>query len=306
MKMEDIERIILYKLAPINISVHTTNPELRCKMLNNRFAGDALEKIKRLHEGQIDMNSQIVLCKGINDGAELDRSISELSQMLPYMQSLSVVPLGKTKFREGLTEIPSFTKEDAIEVINQVHAWQEKILAEHGTRFVFLSDEWYIKAELPIPTEEYYEGYGQIENGVGMVRSLTDEVKEYLETLEGDDRSHKLSLATGVLASPVLASLLESIREKYPNIEPHLYTIRNDFFGNEITVAGLLTGTDIINQLKDQELGEYLILPDVLLRSGEEVLLDDLTLKDIQNALQTKIRIVQSDGKSFVDTVVNR
>ena len=191
-------------------------------------------------------------------------------------------------------------------MINQVHAWQEKILAEHGTRFVFLSDEWYIKAELPIPTEEYYEGYGQIENGVGMVRSLTDEVKEYLETLEGDDRSHKLSLATGVLASPVLASLLESIREKYPNIEPHLYTIRNDFFGNEITVAGLLTGTDIINQLKDQELGEYLILPDVLLRSGEEVLLDDLTLKDIQNALQTKIRIVQSDGKSFVDTVVNR
>lgn len=305
MKMEDIERIILYKLAPINVSVHTTNPELRIKMLNNRFAGDALEKIKRLYEGQIDMNSQIVLCKGLNDGAELDRSIEDLSKMIPYMQSLSVVPLGKTKYREGLSELPSFTKEDARKVLDQIHKWQDKILKEHGTRFVFASDEWYIKAEYDIPSEEYYEGYGQIENGVGMVRSLVDEVGSYLEECEGDERSHSVSLATAQLAAPVIEELLSRIKLKYPNVNTKLYTIRNDFFGHEITVAGLLTGGDIINQLKGQELGDYLILPHVLLRSGEEVLLDDITLNDIENALQTKIRIVQSDGKSFVDTVIN-
>lgn len=305
MKMEDIERIILYKLAPINVSVHTTNPELRIKMLNNRFAGDALEKIKRLYEGQIDMNSQIVLCKGLNDGAELERSIEDLSKMIPYMQSLSVVPLGKTKYREGLCELPSFTKEDARQVLDQIHKWQDKLLKEHGTRFVFASDEWYIKAEYEIPSEDYYEGYGQIENGVGMVRSLVDEVSSYLEECEGDQRSHTVSLATAQLAAPVIEELLSRIKTKYPNVNTKLYTIRNDFFGHEITVAGLLTGGDIINQLKGQELGDYLILPHVLLRSGEEVLLDDITLNDIENALQTKIRIVQSDGKSFVDTVIN-
>lgn len=305
MKMEDIDRIILYKLAPINISVHTTNPSLRCQMLNNRFAGDALEKIERLYEGQIDMNSQVVLCKGVNDGEELDRTIGDLANMLPYMQSLSVVPLGKTKFREGLEDIPSFTAEDAKIVLGQIHKWQERLLKEHGTRFVFASDEWYIKAGLPIPGEEYYEGYGQIENGVGMVRSLIDEVMEYLETIPGDARNHRVSLATGVLASPVIEQLVNCVKEKFPNIDANVFTIRNDFFGHEITVAGLLTGTDIIDQLKGQDLGDYLILPDVLLRSGEEVLLDDLTLKDIQNALQTEIRIVKSDGKSFIDTVIN-
>ncbi|MDO5519403.1 MAG: DUF512 domain-containing protein [bacterium] len=304
MKMEDIDRIILYKLAPINISVHTTNPDLRKKMLHNRFAGDALEKITRLYEGGIEMNSQIVLCKGYNDGKELDRTIGDLGAMQPHMRSLSVVPLGKTKFREGLEEIESFTKEDARQVLDQVHYWQEKFLKENGTRFIFASDEWYIRAEYEIPNEDYYEGYGQIENGVGMVRSLTEEVLTYLDEIEGDDRSQTVSMVTGVLASSTIDYLKSKVNEKFPNMTINLYTIVNDFFGHEITVAGLLTGGDIINQLKDKDLGDYLILPSVLLRSGEDVLLDDLTINDIQNALQTDIRIVQSDGTSFVNTII--
>lgn len=305
MKMEDIDRIILYKLAPINVSVHTTNPELRIKMLHNRFAGDALDKMRRLYEGGIEMNGQIVLCKGLNDGAELDRSIKDLSEMLPVMRSLSVVPLGMTKHREGLAQLEKFQAEDARKVLDQIHAWQEKLLKVHGTRFVFASDEWYILAGYEIPPEDYYEGYNQIENGVGMVRSLRDEVSSALAEMEGDHRKKTISLATGMLAGPTIQELVNRVNVKYPNIHVNVYMIRNDFFGPDITVAGLLTGQDIIHQLKDQELGDYLILPNVLLRSGEDVLLDDFTLKDLENALQTSIRIVQSDGASFVDTIIN-
>lgn len=305
MKDEDIERIIKFRLAPINISVHTTNKELRVQMLNNRFAGEALDKIKRLYEAEIDMNSQIVLCKGINDGEELERSIRDLSKYLPYMMSLSVVPVGMTKFRKGLANLKKFEKEDARNVLEIIHKWQKILLKEHGTRFIHASDEWYLTAELPIPDESHYEGYGQIENGVGMVRSLTDEFNEYFDTIKADDRELTLSMATGVLATPIIKQLAEKMTEKYPNIKITVYTIINEFFGNDITVAGLLTGQDIINQLKDKELGEFLILPDVLLRTDTNVLLDDLTIDDLEKALQIKIRIVKSSGQSFIDTILN-
>lgn len=304
MKEEDLDRIILYKLSPINISVHTTNPELRCKMLNNRFAGNALEKIQKLYEGHIEMNSQIVLCKGYNDGAELERSIQDLSRWMPYMQSLSVVPVGLTKYRKDLAKLEKFEKEDALEVLEIIHKWQKKLLEQYGTRFVFASDEWYLTAGLPVPSEDYYEGYGQIENGVGMVRSLIEEVKERMEELTKDNVEKKLSLATGKLAKPVMEFLVEKIQKKFPNIKVYVYAIKNEFFGEDITVAGLLTGQDIIHQLTGQELGEYLLLPNVLLRSGEQVLLDDLTIEDLENALQIPIHIVKSDGKSFVDNIV--
>lgn len=305
MSEEDLDRIIFYKLSPINVSVHTTNPDLRKSMLKNRFAGDSLEKIKKLYDNEIYMNSQIVLCKGYNDKEELDRSISDLGALYPYMQSLSVVPVGLTKYREGLAELEKFKKEDALEVLEQIHKWQDKYLKEYGTRFIHASDEWYITAELPIPEADYYEGYGQIENGVGMVRSLLDEVEDALGELTGDDRTKTISLATGVLAAPYISDIVEKINEKFPNIQGKVYTIINEFFGEDITVAGLLTGQDIIKQLKNQELGDYLILPNVLLRQGEEVLLDDLTVTDIENALQTKIRIVQSSGQSLVDTILS-
>lgn len=304
MSDEDLERIILYKLSPVNISIHTMNPALRCKMLHNRFAGDALKKVQRLYENQIEMNSQIVLCKGINDGDELEYSIRELAKMYPYMKSLSVVPVGITKYREGLTPLEKFDREDAQKVLALLHGLQEEMLERLGTRFVFASDEWYITAGYAIPDEEYYEGYGQIENGVGMVRSLIDEVQEAVAESAGSDVSKEISMATGKLAGPILAQCAKEINKKYPNIKINIYVIQNDFFGEDITVAGLLTGQDLIKQLKDQPLGEYLILPETMLRSGEDVFLDDYTVGDLKKTLQIPIRIVESDGMSLVNAVV--
>lgn len=302
---EDIKRIILYKLSPINVSVQTMNPELRCNMLKNRFAGDSLLKMKQLFEGGIQMNSQIVLCKGYNDGKELEYSIQELSNMIPHMKSLSVVPVGLTKYRKGLIPLEKFTKEEANDVVQTIHKWQERIQREKGTRFVFASDEWYLTAELPIPSKEYYEGYGQLENGVGMVRSFLDEVEEYLELKSGDNRNVTYSIATGILAAPIIKKIVQKIKLKYPNTNGVVYAIENNFFGKDITVAGLLTGQDIMEQLKGKDLGEFLMLPNVLLRSGEQVLLDDFTINDLENTLQISIRIVQSDGVSFIDTILN-
>lgn len=304
MSDEEIDRIIFYKLSPINISVHTTNEELRCKMLHNRFAGTALEKIKRLKDAGIQMNGQIVLCKSWNDGEELEKTIHDLAAFLPEMGSVSVVPVGLTKFREGLEALESFTKEDSQTVLEQIHRWQNILLQHYGTRFIYASDEWYLKADLPIPDEDNYEGYPQIENGVGLVRSMQVEFDAEYEELTGDDRSRTLSLATGVLAAPVLQKMADRLKLKYPNVNIKIYTIINHYFGTQITVAGLLTGSDIISQLKGQELGENLLIPEVLLRNGETVLLDDVTIADMENALQTKIRIVQSDGKSFIDSII--
>ena len=301
---EDMERILFYKLSPINISVHTTNPELRCKMLNNRFAGDALNKIKRLYDAGLEMNGQIVLCKGYNDGEELERTIHDLTAYLPFMQSVSVVPMGMTKFREGLTQVDPFTKEDAIEVIGIIKKWQDIIQKHYGARMIHASDEWYLLAGLPLPAEEAYEGYPQLENGVGMIRLMNVEVDEYLAECKGDNRVRKLTLATGELAASTIKEQVEKIRKQYPNIEAEVVAIRNDFFGKQITVAGLVTAQDIISQLKDRKLGEILLLPEVMLRSGEQVFLDDLTVSDVEKALQTGVRIVKSEGKAFVQAVI--
>ncbi len=305
MSEEDINRIIFYKLSPINISIHTTNKELRCEMLNNRFAGEALDKIKKLFDAGITMNGQIVLCKGVNDGEELRRSIRDLSAYIPHMQSVSVVPVGLTKYRDNLISLEKFNKKDALEVLTIIYHWQDILFKEYGTRFIHASDEWYITAELPIPDADNYEGYLQIENGVGMVRSLMDEFNDYYDTIKGDNRIKTVSMATGILAAPILKNLMAQLNQKYPNIQITVYTIVNKFFGEDITVAGLLTGQDIMDQLKGKELGDYLILPDVLLRNGENVLLDDITVDDLKNTLQTEIRIVQSDGKSLINAIVN-
>lgn len=304
MSDEEIDRIIFYKLSPINISVHTTNEELRCKMLHNRFAGSALDKMKKLKDGGIAMNGQIVLCKGWNDGEELEKTIHDLAAFLPEMQSVSVVPVGLTKFREGLAELEKFTKEDSLKVLETIHKWQNIFLTHYQTRFIYAGDEWYINAGLPIPSAEDYEGYPQIENGVGMLRSFQDEFEEYLAELPGDDRSKNITMVTGVLASPFMKEMRNQFKEKYPNIEITVYTIQNDYFGHDITVAGLITGGDIIKQLEGKPLGNCLLLPDVLLRHGETILLDDRTVDEIEMSLQTRIRIVQSDGKSFIDTIL--
>mgnify|MGYP003293314514 FL=1 len=301
---EDMERILFYKLSPINISVHTTNPDLRCKMLNNRFAGEALDKIKRFYDAGIEMNGQIVLCKGYNDGEELERTIHDLTAYLPFMQSVSVVPMGMTKFREGLTQVEPFTGEDAVEVIGTIKKWQEIIQKHYGTRMIHASDEWYLMAGLPLPGEEEYEGYPQLENGVGMVRSMNEEVDCCLKELKGDDRIRKLTLITGTLAEPVIREQVAKIQKKYPNVDAEVIAIVNHFFGERITVAGLVTGQDIIAQLKDKELGDVLLVPEVMLRSGEDVFLDDFTVSDVEKALQTRVGIVKSEGEAFVRAVI--
>ena len=305
MSEHDIDRIINYHLEPINISFHTTNPELRCKMLHNRFAGEALKKVDRLYEGGIQMNGQIVLCKGINDGEELERSIRELSQYLPYLQSVSVVPVGLTKYREGLYPLEPFTKEDAIKVLETIETWQSRLYKEHGMHFVHAGDEWYHLAGREVPEEERYDGYLQLDNGVGMLRLLIEEFQEYLETLDGDDRKLEVSIATGALAFDYLAELIERLRRKFPNVKVHLYQIINQFFGERITVSGLITGQDLLEQLKGKELGTRLLLPCNMFRSGEEVFLDDITRSQVKETLQVEADIVKSSGRDFIEAMIN-
>lgn len=304
MSDKDIDRIIKYRLGPINISFQTTNKELRCEMLHNRFAGDALNKVDQLFQAGIRMNGQIVLCKDVNDKEELEKSIRDLTKYIPCLESVSIVPVGLSKFREGLYPLEPFTKEDAIATINLVETWQKKLFEEHGTHFIHLSDEWYILAEKELPDEETYDGYVQLENGVGMLRLLEEEIKEALseETID-ETIEREFSMATGKLVYPFIKELIKKCTEYFPNVKVHLYEITNHFFGEKITVSGLLTGQDIIEQLKNQELGEVLYLPQNVLRSGEEVFLDDITLTDMSKALQVKITIVKSSGMDFIDAV---
>ncbi len=311
MSDHDIDRICSYHLSPINISFQTMNPALRCKMLNNRFAGEALKKVDRLFEAGIAMNGQIVLCKGINDGEELDYSIRKLVKYLPCLESVSVVPVGLSKYREGLYPLEPFTKEDACAVIDMIENWQEKIYSDYGIHFVHASDEWYILAERDLPEEARYDGYLQLENGVGMLRLLLDEFEKCLmeKKQEGliPDESYEgmVSLATGRLAYPYILKMAKKMEETYPGLTLHVHEIRNDFFGEMITVSGLLTGQDILKQLQGKDLGECLLLPQNVLRSGEDVFLDDMHLLELQNALQVPVNIVKSSGCDFVEGILS-
>lgn len=304
LKEKDIERIIRFKLAPINISVQTTNPELRCKMLHNRFAGQSLKLIDRLYEAGTPMNGQIVLCKGVNDGEELKRSIEDLTKYIPCMQSVSVVPVGLSKYRDGLYPLEPFTKEDACQVIDLIEMWQKKLYKEHGIHFIHASDEWYILAERPLPEEERYDGYIQLENGVGMLRLLEDEVAEELSKREGDDRHRHVTIATGKAAAPSLKKHMQKIREKYPNVQAEVVTIINYFFGESITVSGLITGKDLMEQLEGRDLGDCLLLPCNMLRSGKNVFLDDVTVEEVEERLKTPVQIIDEPGSDLVKAVV--
>lgn len=309
MSDHDIDRIIKYHLSPINISFQTMNPTLRCKMLHNRFAGEALKKVDRLYEAGINMNGQIVLCKGVNDGEELIFSIREMMKYLPQLESVSVVPVGLSKYREGLYPLEPFTKEDATEVLSIIRGFQKEIYKEYGTHFIHASDEWYLLAEEELPPEENYDGYLQLENGVGMLRLLLTEFQDAFSQLQFDLNKRKpidtvISLATGKLAYPYILQMAQKMQESYPEMQIHVYEIRNDFFGEMITVSGLLTGQDIISQLKGKVLGKRLLLPQNILRSGEDVFLDDVTLQEVEKALQVQVDIVKSSGYDFVDAVL--
>ncbi len=304
MKESDIERIIFYHLSPINVSVHTTDMELRKYMLKNPNSVKLMDYLKRLNENHIEMNFQIVLCKNINDGEYLDKSIRDLSEFLPTASSMSIVPFGKSKYRDGLADIELYNKEDCLKIIKQVDKWQEKLLKEYGTRFCFLSDEFYITAGLDTPEDEFYEGYPQYENGVGMVTLTKKEFYDYFDNVKGDDKIRNVSIATGKIAYDFIYSLSCDIMEKYVNTKINVYAIENDFFGRTITVSGLMTGTDIINQLKGKELGTVLFLPENCLRVEGTLLLDDVDITDIERELGVKVIPVKSEGAEILKEIL--
>lgn len=304
MNQEDIDRIIRYHLSPINISFHTTNPDLRVRMLGNKFAGEIFDKVRKLYDGEIQMNGQIVLCKGLNDGEELARTIADLTKYLPFLGSISVVPAGLTKYREGLHPLEDFTPRDAREVIHQVNSWQERLYETWGQHFVHCSDEWYILGGVELPEDERYDGFPQLENGVGMLRLLETELTDALENIPPHPKKHTISMATGKLAFHFMKEYITMIQEYFPEVIVHLYQIENNFFGSTITVSGLITGGDLKAQLAGENLGECLLLPCNMMRAGEQVFLDDVTVKDLSRHLGIPIKIVAEGGQAFLDAVL--
>ena len=302
----EVERIIKMHISPVNISVHTTNPELRCKMMNNRFAGDALKVLYRLAEGGTKLNCQLVLCPNINDGDELRRSLDDLTALYPSVQSIAAVPLGMTKYRDGLAELTPYNKESALKTIAIIDEYGNKCFDKYGTRLVYAADEFYLKAGLPLPDETYYGEYLQLDNGVGMCTLLKSEFCESVESENNEISSNKkLSVATGVAAYPLLCELVDIAKKKWHNLECNVYEIKNEFFGESITVSGLITGRDLISQLKGKNLGDTLLLPANMFRSEGDIMLDDTSVDDIEKALNVKVRITQNDGYDLLSALID-
>lgn len=309
MKEEDIDRIINYHISPINVSVHTTNPELRVKMLNNRFAGNIFERLKKLADAGIQLNAQIVSIPNINNGDELIKTINDLYSLYPQVNSVAVVPIGITKYRENLAHVTTYTKEESIAEIERVEELQKKFMKETGTPFVRLSDEFYLVADKEIPDADFYEDYHQIEDGIGMVRCFRDAIDDSLEELD-KDMNGSFSIATGVLAYPELLEASKKIKEANPNIQLDVYEIVNNYFGKTITIAGLLTGTDIVDQLKGRINTKYLIMSNNMFRKGyeladsaEQIMLDDMKIKDIEEALDVKVIVVDYTGEDLIQKI---
>ena len=304
MSEEDINNIIKYRISPINISVHTTNPELRKTMIKNKFAGNLYSIMERLAEAQIQMNCQIVLCPGYNDKEELERTVSDLTKLYPYVNSAAAVPVGITKHREHLPNLEIFNEKTAGETIDQVDKLQKKYLKELGTRFIFLSDEFYIMANRKLLDYDEYEGFIQFENGVGMIRKCKRE--DYLENLSEDHKSKikKVSIATGHSAYEFMCEMAKCIMEKCPNVQIDVYKIINNFFGDTITVSGLVTATDIIDQLKDKNLGETLYIPRSMLKADEEIFLDNITLENLSDIMGLEVVPCLNEGKDFIDKIL--
>ncbi len=306
MSEDDINNIIKYRISPINISVHTTNPDLRQKMIKNKFAGKLYEIMQRLAEAGIQMNCQIVLCPGYNDKEELARTISDLSDLYPYVNSVAIVPVGITKHRDHLPNLEIFNEKTASDTIDQINELQNKYMDKLGTRFAFLSDEFYIIANRELLKYDEYEGFIQFENGVGMISKLEREIQDYLKTVPVDKitRTKKISIATGHSAYEFIKSMSELIMKKFNNVQINVYKIINNFFGDTITVAGLITATDIIDQLKNEDLGETLYIPRVMLKADEEIFLDNITLEEIQERMNIEVVPCLNSGKDFIDKIL--
>ncbi|HJB50597.1 MAG TPA: DUF512 domain-containing protein [Candidatus Anaeromassilibacillus stercoravium] len=306
LKEREVDRIIKMHISPINISVHTTNPELRVKMMGNRFAGKSLDILYRFAKAGIKLNCQIVLCRDINDGEELDRTLKDLTSLWPSVQSVAVVPLGLTKYRQGLYPLTGYDSETARAVVRQLERWGDRCEQKYGQRICYAADEFYLKAQLPIPPAPFYGDFDQLENGVGLMASLKQEFLDVLEDFVPPVSARKVTLATGVAAHPFLDTLLDELRQRCHNLTCNVVPIVNDFFGDTITVAGLVTGGDLLKQLRGRELGDALLLPDVMLRREGDIFLDDVSLEELSEALQIQIITVPNDGYALLDAVVGR
>ena len=292
----EIDRIIQMHISPVNISVHTMNPELRCKMMQNRFAGDALRHLRRLAENNIRLNCQIVLCPGLNDGEELEFTLSEFFNLGDCLQSVACVPVGLTRYREGLYPLQPFTPETAAGAIEILERWGERFLQERGTRTVYPSDEFYLIAGRELPPYDFYEDFPQIENGVGMLRDLEEEFLWALEDAEGKEMQRRVTIPTGMAAYPFLNKLFDALREKFPGLEVNLVPVKNDFFGGTVDVTGLLTGQDVAKRLQTEELGEEILIPTAMLMANEDIFLDDMTLEMLSEKLGVPARRMKKDA----------
>lgn len=305
MSDEEIDRLIKMRVSPINVSVHATEPELRCKMLNNRFAGKCYDIMKRFAENDIYMNCQIVLCPGINDGENLKRTLSDLGALFPNVNSISVVPVGLTRYRDGLYPLTPFTKESSAETIRFVEEIQNEFLEKLGTRLVYLSDEFYVDAGIPVPDAESYEGFPQIENGVGLIASMQEEFDSAMRLLKNKKRSRYVSVATGEIAEGFIKGLAEKIEQLCEGVKVDVYPIKNNFFGGGVSVSGLVCGCDIIKQLKDKIKTDTLLIPHSMLRDDDNIFLDDTTVEDVEKAIDVKIVPVLNDGYEFVEKILD-
>lgn len=301
----EIQRICALRISPINISVHTTDPVLREQMLHHRRAGEVLEIMSRFAQANIRMNCQIVSCPGINDGPALEKTLQDLSGLYPAVESVAIVPVGVTKFREGLHPIAPYTPQQAAAVIDQVETFAAASLAQRGTRLAWCSDEFYLIAGRPLPDKAFYEDMNQLENGVGMLRLLLSQAHMALEDPMDGVPLTPFSVATGVSAAPFIQQIVDAAQAQYPSLQGRVYPIRNEFFGETITVSGLITGGDLINQLRGKELGQRLLIPSNMLRAGEQVFLDDVTVDDVQRELGVPVVAVDAEsGFDLADAIL--
>ena len=299
----DIDRIIKMHISPVNVSVHTTNPELRCQMMNNRFAGEALEYLKALAKSGIKINAQIVACRDINDGKELERTLNDLAELYPSLSSVAVVPSGLTKFREGLYPLKGYDKASSLAVIDLVEKLSAKYSKKFGKNIFFASDEFYLMAERELPSDEYYEEYSQLDNGVGMLRSFECEALSFLKMLTDEEKeiSRNISIATGESAYDFISKIVKCVQKHCKNLKCNVYKIENDFFGHTITVSGLITGIDLVNQLNGKELGDELLISRSMLRSEGDLFLCGTSLEELENKLGVNVTPIEQDGACFVE-----
>ncbi|MEE0059869.1 MAG: DUF512 domain-containing protein [Acutalibacteraceae bacterium] len=301
----EIDRIIKLHISPINVSVHTTNPDLRVKMMNNRFAGKVLEVLPKFAEAGIKINCQIVACPGINDGKELERTLTDLEKLYPAVECIAVVPVGLTAYREGLYPLVEYTKETATQTLDLIESYGEKFKEKYGCRIVYASDEFFLKAERDIPEADYYEDFDQLDNGVGLLSLLRDELLYALEDEITVEEEKTVTIACGTGVAEFMQTLMNNITDRFNNVKINVVGIKNNFFGGGVDVSGLVTGQDLLAQLKDKDLGDKLLIPQVMLRSDGDLFLDDISIDDVREELKVPVITVANNGETLLNEILN-